>query len=54
MLRQQTQWPSRLSFVGETILNVRKVESYESASALSLATFTSSFLLNLLQDFRIL
>ncbi|KAF5810099.1 putative aluminum-activated malate transporter [Helianthus annuus] len=41
MLWQQTQWPSRLSFVGETILNVHKVESYESASALSLATFTS-------------
>ncbi|KAF5753506.1 putative aluminum-activated malate transporter [Helianthus annuus] len=41
MLKQQTQWPSRLSFVGETILNMREVKTYESASALSLATFTS-------------
>ncbi|MFS7929650.1 putative aluminum-activated malate transporter [Helianthus anomalus] len=41
MLKQQTHWPSRLSVLGETILNVREVKTYESASALSLATFTS-------------
>ncbi|KAI7755024.1 hypothetical protein M8C21_020191 [Ambrosia artemisiifolia] len=41
MLKQQTHWPSRLSILGETILNVREVKTYESASALSLATFTS-------------
>ncbi|GER33462.1 aluminum-activated malate transporter 9 [Striga asiatica] len=41
VLRQQTMWPSRLSLIGETILNEREVRTYESASALSLATFTS-------------
>ncbi|KAL7145996.1 hypothetical protein ABFS83_06G011700 [Erythranthe nasuta] len=41
VLRQQTMWPSRLSLIGENILNEREVRTYESASALSLATFTS-------------
>lgn len=41
ILKQQTHWPSRLSILGDTILNVREVKTYESASALSLATFTS-------------
>lgn len=41
VLKQQTHWPSRLSILGDTILNVREVKTYESASALSLATFTS-------------
>ncbi|KAI3756990.1 hypothetical protein L6452_04523 [Arctium lappa] len=41
VLRQQTHWPSRLSVLGDTILNEREVRTYESASALSLATFTS-------------
>ncbi|XP_047332929.1 aluminum-activated malate transporter 4-like [Impatiens glandulifera] len=41
MLNKQMHWPSRLSILGETILNVREVRTYESASALSLATFTS-------------
>lgn len=41
VLRQQTMWPSRLSLIGDTILNEREVRTYESASALSLATFTS-------------
>lgn len=39
--RQQTMWPSRLSILGDTILNEREVRTYESASALSLSTFTS-------------
>ncbi|GAA0147840.1 transporter [Lithospermum erythrorhizon] len=41
MLRQQTMWPSRLSILGDVVLNEREVRTYESASALSLATFTS-------------
>lgn len=41
VLRQQSMWPSRLSLIGDTILNEREVRTYESASALSLATFTS-------------
>ncbi|CAH1446595.1 unnamed protein product [Lactuca virosa] len=41
VLKNQTHWPSRLSILGDTILNVREVRTYESASALSLATFTS-------------
>ncbi|KZV21587.1 aluminum-activated malate transporter 4-like [Dorcoceras hygrometricum] len=41
VLRQQTMWPSRLSLINDTIPNEREVRTYESASALSLATFTS-------------
>ncbi|XP_042015781.1 aluminum-activated malate transporter 4-like isoform X2 [Salvia splendens] len=41
LLRQQSMWPSRISVLGETLLNKREVRTYESASALSLATFTS-------------
>lgn len=41
MLKQQMNWPSRLSMIGDTILNEREVRTYESASPLSLATFTS-------------
>ncbi|XP_073131238.1 aluminum-activated malate transporter 4-like [Henckelia pumila] len=41
MLRQQTMWPSRLSLIGDTAFNEREIRTYESASALSLATFTS-------------
>lgn len=38
---QQTMWPSRLSLVGHVILNEREVRTFESASTLSLSTFTS-------------
>ncbi|XP_047970463.1 aluminum-activated malate transporter 4-like [Salvia hispanica] len=41
VLKQQTMWPSRLSLIGDSILNEREVRTYESASALSLANFTS-------------
>ncbi|KAL4589486.1 hypothetical protein LXL04_002393 [Taraxacum kok-saghyz] len=57
-LKMQLQWPSRLSFVGEAILNEREVRTYESTSALSLANFTSSLfefvarLQNLLNSFK--
>ncbi|VFQ72589.1 unnamed protein product [Cuscuta campestris] len=40
-LEQQMNWPSRLSVLGDTILNEREVRTYESASPLSLSTFTS-------------
>ncbi|KAL7597240.1 hypothetical protein Lser_V15G27469 [Lactuca serriola] len=57
-LKQQLQWPSRLSVLGDTVLNEREVRTYESASALSLANFTSSLiefvarLQNLLNSFQ--
>ncbi|KAL3650616.1 hypothetical protein CASFOL_007019 [Castilleja foliolosa] len=41
VFKQQTIWPSRLSLIGDAILNEREVRTYESASALSLTTFTS-------------
>ncbi|XP_022891774.1 aluminum-activated malate transporter 4-like [Olea europaea var. sylvestris] len=41
VLKHQTMWPSRLSLIGDNILNERELLTYESASALSLATFTS-------------
>ncbi|XP_024978367.1 aluminum-activated malate transporter 4-like [Cynara cardunculus var. scolymus] len=44
VLRQQVQWPSRLSVLGDVILNDREVRTYESASALSLTNFTSSLI----------
>ncbi|CAH1439161.1 unnamed protein product [Lactuca virosa] len=57
-LKQQLQWPSRLSVLGDAVLNEREVRTYESASALSLANFTSSLiefvarLQNLLNSFQ--
>ncbi|XP_073292852.1 aluminum-activated malate transporter 4-like [Primulina huaijiensis] len=44
VLRQQTMWPSRLSLINDSISNEREVRTYESASALSLASFTSSLI----------
>ncbi|KAK1409076.1 hypothetical protein QVD17_35601 [Tagetes erecta] len=41
---EQLQWPSRLSVLGDVILNERELRTYESASALSLANFTSSLI----------
>ncbi|KAG6435037.1 hypothetical protein SASPL_106686 [Salvia splendens] len=41
LLGQQSMWPSRLSVIGDELLNEREVRTYESASALSLANFTS-------------
>ncbi|KAG9133928.1 hypothetical protein Leryth_004643 [Lithospermum erythrorhizon] len=41
VLKHQTMWPSRLSLLGDIVLNEREVRTYESASALSLTTFTS-------------
>lgn len=41
MFSKQVMWPSRLSLLGDTVLNEREVRTYESASALSFATFTS-------------
>ncbi|PWA77738.1 aluminum activated malate transporter family protein [Artemisia annua] len=52
------QWPSRVSLLGDAILNEREVRTYESASALSLTNFTSSLidfvarLQNLLNSFQ--
>lgn len=40
VLRHQ-QWPSRLAFIGDTVVNEREERTYDSASAMSLATFTS-------------
>ncbi|KAK1399372.1 Aluminum-activated malate transporter 9 [Heracleum sosnowskyi] len=41
VFKQQMHWPSRLSIHDDVIVNEREVRTYESASALSLATFTS-------------
>lgn len=60
MLKHQTLWPSRLSLIGDTILNEREVRTYESAIALSLSTFTTLLiefvarLQNLVESFEVL
>ncbi|KAL2527610.1 Aluminum-activated malate transporter 9 [Abeliophyllum distichum] len=60
VLKSQTMWPSRLSLIGDTILNEREVRTFESASALSLSTFTSLLiefvarLQNLVDSFEVL
>lgn len=41
MLKRETMWPSRLSFTADTVFNEPEAKTYESASSLSLATFTS-------------
>ncbi|KAK9060985.1 hypothetical protein SSX86_018165 [Deinandra increscens subsp. villosa] len=41
---EPVSWPSRLSVLGDVVLNERELRTYESASALSLANFTSSLI----------
>ncbi|KAL1550635.1 aluminum-activated malate transporter 4-like [Salvia divinorum] len=41
VFKQQKFWPSHLSLIGDSVHNEREIRTYESASALSLATFTS-------------
>lgn len=41
MFKKQVSWPSGLSFNADLVLNEQESKTYESASSLSLATFTS-------------
>lgn len=41
LLRRDAAWPSHISLTGDTVFNEQEVKTYESASSLSLATFTS-------------
>ncbi|KAJ6411421.1 hypothetical protein OIU84_008066 [Salix udensis] len=41
VFKKQISWPSRNSFTADTLPQVEESKTYESASALSLATFTS-------------
>ncbi|KAH8487225.1 hypothetical protein Peur_069440 [Populus x canadensis] len=41
MFKKQISWPARNSFTADTLPQVEESKTYESASALSLATFTS-------------
>ncbi|KAL5079633.1 hypothetical protein RYX36_008054 [Vicia faba] len=41
MLRKQTSWPAHISFQGDAMTKQEESKTYESASALTLATFTS-------------
>lgn len=41
IFNKQISWPSRFSFHGEIIVRERELRTYESASAISLSTFTS-------------
>ncbi|KAG8654321.1 aluminum-activated malate transporter 9 [Manihot esculenta] len=41
MFKKQISWPARISFTSDALLQVEESKTYESASALSLATFTS-------------
>lgn len=58
IFRRLTSWPSRLSVEGEQMMNEREARTFESASALSFATFTTMLmefvarLQNLVDSFR--
>lgn len=41
MFRKQISWPAHISFKADAVTNVEESKTYESASSLSLATFTS-------------
>lgn len=41
VFRKQSPWPSRLSFIADAVIREDEIRTYESASALSLATFVS-------------
>lgn len=41
MLRKQTSWPAHISFQGDAMTKQEESKTYESASSLTLATFTS-------------
>ncbi|KAF2325542.1 hypothetical protein GH714_030088 [Hevea brasiliensis] len=41
MFKKQISWPARISFAADALPQVEESKTYESASALSLATFTS-------------
>ncbi|KAK7271261.1 hypothetical protein RJT34_27007 [Clitoria ternatea] len=41
MFRKQISWPARISFKADTVTKEEESKTYESASSLSLATFTS-------------
>lgn len=41
MMKKQTSWPAHISFQGEAMAKQEESKTYESASSLTLATFTS-------------
>lgn len=41
LFRRETAWPASISFTADTVFNEQEAKTFESASSLSLATFTS-------------
>ncbi|KAE9451036.1 hypothetical protein C3L33_17063, partial [Rhododendron williamsianum] len=41
LFKRETAWPSSISFTADTVYNEQEAKTFESASSLSLATFTS-------------